>query len=730
MIEFNPDLNYFLLQSDSFYYLLGISPVGDIHHLYWGKPLSPRSLINQLKNWNKFSIEDSHHGSREFQNREFPDFGHNDLRTPAYHLEQKDGSRISEFKYLDHEITTGKPDFGPGPSSLVEMNDEAQTLRIRLLDKLKNHLIELYYTLYPHRDILVRRSILHNKGTIPVYILKFMSAALDFIPNSYHLISFPGRWAKERQMKESELVSGITRLESRRGISSHEQNPFAMVTRGLAEEEKGEVYGISLAYSGNWLIEAEVLRNNGLRLTAGLNSFDFRWMLKSGESFTTPECVLSYSSAGFTPLSLNYHRFVRERVTRGFWHIKARPTLINNWEATYFNFNHNRILQIAKAGKKAGLELMVLDDGWFGNRNDDTRSLGDWIVNKKKLPLGLKGLSDAIHALNMKFGIWIEPEMISLRSKLYKKHPDWCLHVNGRDRRMARSQLVLDMSRPEIRSYLFEILEKIIEEGNIDYVKWDMNRSLSEVGNEILPHHRQGEIAHRYMMGVYELMDRFNRRFPEILFEGCAGGGGRYDLGLLSYHPQIWTVDNTDGLDRLSIQYSTSYCYPPVTMGSHISSIPNHITKRSVPLKWRALVAMSGNLGVEADIVHWTANERKELADYIQTYKQYRQLIQFGDFYRLESPYSGPRTSWIFVDESKSNALLFIFQEKPMGKQEKTTPIRIRGVSDRKTYGIPGTRLRITGKTLIQPGWIPTDFLKVSRPYQCGMYHLKSITQQ
>lgn len=728
MITYHPAQRCFLLKAHSFFYVLGVSPNNDLHHLYWGKPLSPSAFKKLVAEWKKRAFETSHHVTREFQLREFPDFGHNDLRAPAYQVEQTDGSRISEFLYGSHEITHGKPDFGPGPSSRVEKEDGAQTLLVKLVDKQAKQELELYYTLYPQRNILVRRTRLKNKGSKAVQILKLMSTGVDMAPGPYRLVRFPGKWANERRMVEGPLQQGITRLESRRGISSHEMNPFAMVTKGEAGEDKGEVYGFALATSGNWLIEAELFRTGGLRLNAGLNDFDFQWRLGPGESFTTPECVMAYSSQGFSKLSLDYHRFVRERVIQGSWQRKLRPMLINNWEATYFKFNHEKILQIAKAGKEAGLELMVLDDGWFGKRDDDTTSLGDWFVDKKKLPRGIKGLADDIHGLGLKFGLWMEPEMVSPKSLLYKKHPDWCLHVKGRERRMARSQLVLDMSRPEIRDYLFETLGKTLEEARADYVKWDMNRSLSEVGNELLPPNRQRELYYRYVMGVYDLMGRFNRRFPKVLFEGCAGGGARFDLGVLNYHPQIWASDNTDGLDRLFIQYATSFCYPPIAMGAHVSSVPNHQTHRSIPLKWRCLVAMSGNFGVEADIRKWSLKDRKELAHYIGVYKEIRPIIQFGDFYRLESPYESNRAAWMFVSTDQKDALLFVFQVKPPARGEKLKSLKLKGLMAGKSYEIQGAGLKISGRKLMEDGWLPKEFRNPKSRYFCELYRLHAFS--
>ena len=726
LIKFDSRHNIFRLEASGFSYLLGVSPRKDLHHLRWGKSLSGKALRGLLSEWKKRAVETEHHVSREFQRREFPDFGHNDLRTPSFLLEDADGYRVSEFLYDSYQIFPGKPDFGPGPSSRVEATDQAQTLKILLKDRLQKLELDLYYTLYPHRNLLIRRTILRNRGSRAHSILKLSSAALDFPPGPWRLIRFPGRWAHERQLKEGPLQEGTLRLESRRGISSHEMNPFAMVTRGEAGEGKGEVYGFALSTSGNWLMEAELCRDQGLRFTAGLNDFNFKWRLNPGKAFVTPECVMAYSSSGFSDLSLSLHRFVRERVIRGHWQNRPRPMLLNNWEATYFKFNHEKLLKIARAGREAGLELFVLDDGWFGKRDDDTTSLGDWFVDKRKLPRGLRGLSDDIHGLGLQFGLWIEPEMVSPKSLLYKKHPDWCLHVPGRVRRGARSQLVLDMSRVEVRDYLFKTIGAALEEARVDYVKWDMNRALSEVGNEVLPPHQQGEIYFRYLMGVYDLMDRLNRRFPKVLFEGCSGGGARFDLGILSYHPQIWTSDNTDGLERLFIQYATSFAYPPLAMGAHISSVPNHITHRSIPLKWRALVAMSGNFGVEADITRWAPKDRKELAGYIRAYKELRPLVQFGDFYRLENPWDSNRASWMFVNGHKTEALLFVFQVKPPLKGGKVKSLKLRGLRGSVRYEIEGTKTRFSGKKLME-GWLPKSFQRVKSPYFCDYFRLKAV---
>lgn len=724
MITYHAKDRLFQLDGSGFSYLLGVSPRKDLHHLHWGAPLSPKKKKDLLAAWKKRAVEDEHHISREFQEREYPDFGHNDLRSPAFLLEHADGSRISEFLFTSYKILPGKPYFGPGPSSRTTEGDGTQTLKVLLTDKLQKLEMDLYYTLTPGEALLTRRVILRNRGRRPLDILKLTSAALDLSSGPWRLVRFPGKWAGERQMKEGPLQEGTTRLESRRGISSHEMNPFALVTRGGATEEKGEVFAFAPMTSGNWLIEAELFRDQRLRVNAGLNDFALKWRLAPGKAFVTPECVMAYSSQGFGPLSLSLHRFVRERVIGGTWQRKPRPMLINNWEATYFKFDHDKLMKIAREGKEAGLELFVLDDGWFGRRDNDTTSLGDWTVDKRKLPQGLRGISDDIHALGLKFGLWIEPEMISPVSSLYRKHPDWCLHVPGRARRGSRSQLVLDMGRADVRDHLFKVLTAALEEARVDYVKWDMNRSLSEAGSSALPAAQQGEVYFRYVMGVYDLMERLNQRFPNVLFEGCSGGGARFDLGVLNYHPQIWASDNTDGLDRLRIQYATSFAYPPLVTGAHISSVPNHITHRSLPLKWRALVAMSGNFGVEADLTKWSTKDRKELAGYVRLYKEIRPLVQFGDFHRLESPFTGGRTAWMFTKADRSEALLFVFQAAP----GKGGPLRLRGLDPSKTYSVEGAG-RLLGKKLMTAGWLPAEFQKPSKKFTCELYRIKTISR-
>jgi alpha-galactosidase len=735
VIRFQPESKTFRLDSRDSTLLLAVNPLGGLGHLYWGSSLAEGEERKLLEEWRDLTRDTGPNANLDLMRREFADFGHNDLRCPAFILEQPDGSRITEFKYISHEITHGKPSFPGLPSTACEAVDKAETLKVTLRDKPTALELDLFYTLYPQANVLVRRTRLRNQGAQSVQLLKFASLGLDLpaIASAtggkpaaeYHLVSFGGAWARERMFQERPLLQGTVRLESRRGISSHDMNPFVMVRKGAVDEERGEVYGLALSYSGNWLLEAEVNHLGWLRLNMGLNDFGFNWRLEPGGDFTAPECVTAYSPKGYGELSLTFHRFIRDRVLRGPWDKKERPILINNWEATYFNFTHEDIVRIGRSAAEAGIEMLVLDDGWFGHRDKDDSSLGDWTADPRKLPQGIGGLAREIHGLGLKFGLWIEPEMVSPKSQLYEKHPDWCLHAGNRERKTSRWQLVLDMTRNEVRDYLFETIGQALEEGQVDYVKWDMNRSLAEAESPSLSPHRQGEAAHRYCLGVYELMERFTRRFPETLFEGCAGGGGRFDLGILSYQPQIWSSDNMDGLDRLLIQYGTSFCYPAITQGSHIGASPNQITKRESPLKWRALLAMSANLGVEADISKWSVEERGELAAYVALYKEIRPLVQFGDFHRLEAPYDSPRAAWMFTRRDQKKALLFVFQISPPAGSE-VKPIRLRGLAVDFKYEIKGEDATLTGGQLMSEGWLPRGFHNgsISNPFHCSLYRL------
>ncbi|WP_371915975.1 alpha-galactosidase [Paenibacillus sp. P3E] len=501
-----------------------------------------------------------------------------------------------------------------------------------------------------------------NDGQAPLQLLRALSTSVDFPAGDMDMIYLSGAWSREGRLTRRQLEQGSTSIESRRGMSSHQHNSFAALAKRGTDERQGEVYGFSLVYSGGFEAVAEVDSFGMTRLTMGVNSFDFSWRLEAGESFQTPEAVMVYSGQGLGEMSRTYHRLYRTRLSRGEYRDKERPILVNNWEATYFDFNTDKLEAIAAEGAKLGIELFVLDDGWFGKRDADNSSLGDWVEDLRKLPGGLSDLAARVNGHGLKFGLWVEPEMISPDSDLYRSHPDWCLHVPGRRRSELRWQLVLDYTREEVREYIFESLSRIFSSVPVAYIKWDMNRCLTEIGSAQLPPERQGETAHRYVLGLYELLERLTSAYTHILFESCCSGGGRFDPGMLYYMPQTWTSDDTDAVERLKIQYGTSLVYPVSSMGAHVSAVPNHQVGRITPLSFRGDVAMSGNFGYELDLTKFTPEEKELVKVQVANYKGIRSLVQQGNLYRLQSPFEGNETAWMFVSDDQREALVYYFR--------------------------------------------------------------------
>jgi alpha-galactosidase len=521
-----------------------------------------------------------------------------------------------------------------------------------------------------------------------------MSISLDFPDFGFDSLYLHGSWARERHVERKRLAQGITAIGSRRGASSHNMNPFFALLRPDANERQGEVYGFSLVYSGSFLAQAEVDQYGTTRFSMGIQPFDFGWRLQQGESFQTPEAIMVYSAEGIGGMSRIYHKLYRTRLCRGQHRDAQRPVLVNNWEATYFNFNADKIEEIAKAGAELGIELFVLDDGWFGHRDSD---------NRRKLPQGLGELASRVQANGMQFGLWFEPEMVSPDSELYRAHPEWCLHVPGRRRTEARQQLILDMSRKDVQEYLYERLSDLLSSVPISYVKWDMNRNMTEIGSAALLPERQSETAHRYMLGLYALLERITSQFPHVLFESCSGGGGRFDPGMLYYMPQTWTSDDTDAVERLKIQYGTSIVYPVSTMGAHVSAVPNHQVGRITSLAFRGDVAMSGNFGYELDLSKFTDEEKEIAKAQIATYKRIRPLVQQGDMFRLRSPFEGHETAWMFVSEDQSEALLFYYQVLA----EPNGPIRfikLEGLDPARDYRLEESQEVYGGDRLMSAG--------------------------
>ncbi|QJD82234.1 alpha-galactosidase [Cohnella herbarum] len=660
-IRYNAEHRVFHLQGPNISYVIQLNNYGVPMHAYWGRKVSdaPWEGMFDFQERASFSpnpYPDDRSVSFDTLPQEYPAYGASDFRHPAYQVQLEDGTTITELAYVEHRIIAGKPKLQGLPSTYTERDEEAQTLELELQDVKTGLHVVLSYTVFEEHDAIVRSAKLVNKGGTTLRLLRALSGSVDFRHDKFHLLQLSGAWSRERDIYRRQVVPGMQSVESRRGSSSHQQNPFIALLSPNADEDQGEAYGFSLVYSGSFVAQAEVDQFRTTRVSMGINPFDFQWRLEPGEQFQTPELVMAYSFEGIGGMSRIYHRLYRSRLCRGSHRDRTRPVLVNNWEATYFQFDADKIEQIAKAGQQLGIELFVLDDGWFGHRDSDNSSLGDWKVDYRKLPGGLADLAERVNRLEMQFGLWFEPEMVSPDSDLYRAHPDWCLHVPGSRRTEARQQLILDLSRDDVCDYLIESVGSVLRSAPIAYVKWDMNRNMTEIGSALLAPERQRETAHRYMLGLYKVLEAITSEFPDILFESCSGGGGRFDPGMLYYMPQTWTSDNTDAVSRLRIQYGTSLVYPISTMGAHVSAVPNHQVHRMTSLKTRGDVAMSGNFGYELDLAQMTDDEKDLVKVQVQQYKEIRHLVQFGDFYRLRSPFEGNDTAWMMVAAGGSEA--------------------------------------------------------------------------
>ncbi|MBN1978128.1 MAG: alpha-galactosidase [Anaerolineae bacterium] len=715
-ITYDESQKVFHLEANNTSYCLQVVKDGYLAHLHWGKRTRPaddlcRMAFPMIRAFSPNPDPADMMFSLDTLPREYPGYGNTDFRHPAYQVQMENGSTVCDLRYHAHRILAGKPKLGGLPATYVERDDEAQTLEVEMVDEVSGLKVILSYTAFEHLNAIARSARLVNAGDQKLRLLRALSASVDFNDADYDLLHLSGSWARERHIVCRPLAPGEQSIESRRGASSHQHNPFVALVGKTADEDHGEVYGFCLVYSGSFVAQAEVDQYATTRVSLGINPFDFSWLLEPGESFQTPEAVLVYSDEGLGGMSRTYHRLYRARLCRGEHRDKERPILINNWEATYFNFTTDSLVKIAQEASELGIELFVLDDGWFGKRNDDTGSLGDWVANREKLPGGLGDLANRVRDLGLQFGLWVEPEMVSPNSNLYRAHPDWCLHIPERGRSTGRNQLVLDLSRQDVCDAIVKIISDVLASAPISYVKWDMNRYMTEIGSAALPPERQRETAHRYMLGLYRVMDEITAAFPHILFESCAGGGGRFDPGMLYYMPQAWTSDNTDAVERLKIQYGTSVVYPPITMGAHVSATPNHQTGRTTPMQMRGHVAMSGNLGYELDLTKLERSERSVAKRQIATYKEIRHLVQFGDFYRLLSPFEDGHVAWMFVSPDKREVFVAYFQmlvepNPPLGS------LRLKGLDPNLDYAIVRTGQTFGGDELMSAG--------IDLPYMLG----------
>ena len=693
-------------------YLMKVLPNGTLGQLYFGRAIRDRENFDHLLEFasrpmSSCVFEGNPCFSLEHCRQEYPSHGSTDFRRPAVELRQPNGSRITSFVYHSHTVAPGKPTLDGLPATYCEQDSEAETLTIRLRDELLNVSVYLNYTLFASHPALARSARIVNEGGLELHLTHAMSLSLDLPDREYELLHFSGAWGRERHLKVRRLEQGVQSVESLRGHSSHNHNPFVMLRRPGTDEDQGEVLGFSLVYSGNFLAQAEVDTWDTTRITLGINPFGFDWKLEPGEGFQTPEAVAVYSHQGMGAMSRTFHTLYRSRLARGEWRDRPRPILINNWEATYFNFDEDKLVSIAQAAKRDGVELFVLDDGWFGARRSDRAGLGDWIANPELLPQGIPGLAERIEALGMRFGLWFEPEMVNRDSDLYRAHPDWLLQTPGRTPSHGRNQFVLDFSRPEVVDRVHAMMADILSGAKVSYVKWDMNRSITEAYSAALPPDRQGEVFHRYILGVYDLYERLTSAFPHVLFESCASGGGRFDPGMLYYAPQAWTSDDSDAAERLKIQYGTSFCYPVVSMGAHVSAVPNHQVNRATPLSTRANVAYFGTFGYELDLNRLTSEEREQVRAQIAFMKEHRDVIQFGDFYRLLSPFQGNYTAWMAVSPDRRTALVGWYKTL----NEVNGPfrrLRLRGLDPALCYTVDGTSAHY-GDELMEVGLVTTD---------------------
>lgn len=727
-INYNENFKTFHLRTKNTSYVLKVMETGHLSHLYWGRKLKADNLeyFVRRRGFGSFAADtDNISGFQlELIPQECPTFGATDLRSPSLEFQYEDGTSATDLRYKSHRIYEGKQRLSGLPAVYVESEEEATSLEITLVDSLKNLEVILIYNVFENFDAITRSLKIVNNSDEKINIERVLSANVDFTTDEFDFIQLSGSWGRERHILRNPLRSGSQAIESRRGASSHAQNPFMTLCSKDANEEYGDVYGFSLVYSGNFLANVEVDMYRNARAQIGINPFDFKWLLESKEEFQAPEVVLVYSSKGLNGMSQIYHNLYRKRLCRGNYRDKVRPILINNWEATYFDFNEVKIKEIAKEASKLGMELFVLDDGWFGNRNDDKSSLGDWFVNEEKLKGGLSKLAKDINNMGLKFGLWFEPEMISPISKLYEKHPNWCIHIPGRTRSQARSQLILDLSMKEVCDYIIESVSKILESSNISYVKWDMNRNMTEVGSLGLTSERQRETAHRYILGLYRVMEEITSRFPNVLFESCSGGGGRFDPGILYYMPQTWTSDDTDAIERLKIQFGTSMVYPPISMGCHVSAIPNHQANRTTPLETRGVSAMAGNFGYELDITKLSEEEKEELKEQISLYKEIRETVQFGALYRLKSPFNSNEVAWMMISEDKNEVVVSYVRQWAL-VNESFRNLKLTALDKDSEYEIIGEDIVLSGDELM---YIGLNIPELYGDYVSKLWRLKRKT--
>lgn len=697
----------FKLDTPNSSYVIGIVDKENfVGHVYYGKKLRDANIAYLLRiGEGPFVPSENNRERVSFYDTfpmEYAGNGLGDYRRSSISVRTAGGHTAVSLFYVSHKIYAGKPGLAGLPATFGDEND-CETLELLCEDPVLGLKVTLLYTAFSDVDVITRSVRIENDGEM-LYLTKALSFSMDMDNRDFTLLTMHGSWARERMLEHRKVKKGFMGVESVRGESSHQEHPFMALAAGNADQSQGEVYGMHFVYSGNFIGQVELGQFDTVRVGMGIHPENFCWKLEKGESFQTPEVVLVYSDTGYDGMTHQFHELYRNHLIRSEYKDKKRPILINNWEATYFDFNTEKLLSIAKKAAELGIEMLVMDDGWFGHRNDDSTSLGDWYVNEEKLNGGLKHLVDEVNKLGLKFGIWFEPEMISPDSKLYEAHPDWAIQIPGREGSLCRNQYVLDLTRKEVRDYAYESVASILRSANIEYVKWDMNRQLSDIGSYGLPADRQGELYHRYVLAVYEMQERLVTEFPHLLLENCSGGGARFDPGMLYYSPQIWCSDDTDAVERLKIQESTAMIYPLSTMGAHVSDCPNHTVGRVTPFETRGHVALAGTFGYELDITKIPEEDRQMIPKQVAMYHKYNDLVRSGDYYRIASYQENHYFDcYEVVSKDKSEALVTFVQviNRPNYKSRRIT---LKGLDPQKNYCLEGEDTVYAGDTLMYAG--------------------------
>ena len=734
-IQVNASNRLFHLQTKHTSYVFHVIEDGSLGQLYYGPKIPFKDDYANLNTREEHDCTNTRTDEDvEFQaellKQEYAGLGKGDYRYPAFQITYPNGSRTSEFQYRDYELKDGKARLTGLPSTFADDSNDSQTLTVKLADG--DLELQLHYTIFADEDVIVRSTTFVNHGKT-VFLNRALSAQLDLPDANYDFIQFAGSWSRERHLHRSHLRPGTQSISSLRTASSHQENPFFMLARPHTDNNQGAVFGFNFVYSGNFLDSVEVDQFDTTRVLIGINPDEFGWKLNSGDSFQTPEVIFSYTDNGFNALSQQLGAFYAQHLINPHFAHQERPILINNWEATFMDFTEDKLMPIVERAKELGIEMFVLDDGWFGHRDDDRSSLGDWFVDEKKFNHGIAGFAKRVHDLDMKFGLWFEPEMISIDSKLYQTHPEWMIKTPGRGQTPGRHQFVLDMSRQEVVDYLFGLMSHIIQDAKLDYIKWDMNRNITEMYGADLPADQQLEFSHRYILGVYDLYDRLTKAFPDVLFESCASGGGRFDLGMMYYAPQAWCSDDTDAVERIKIQDGTSYGYTPSMWGAHVSAVPNDQVGRLTSIDMRAKVAYFGAFGYELDVTELSDEEQATIKQQVAFYKQYRKLFQFGTFYRLETPDTSDNVyGWETVSPDKQTAIGMRYQILN-GASPAYIRYYFKGLDPERRYTVNDGSEVFSGAELMNAGYFVPRVMnrlqspKVPSDFHADMFIVKAV---